>query len=412
MCPYHPEQTFGTREMYSEHIAQRHSERQDKLLKLDEIDKNAQLTPRPQSGCPLCSYEAETWVDMDKHLAFHLETLALLSLPLATGLERDDVRMESLQLEGGEDDVMQLLDGNAAGVLSSLFKTEGELVDEDGNQLPQGERITLAALEDLDSKTLALASEDSTDWLWDAATGTLQKTPIDAKGLSWAAENGHEAIVKLLLETGKVDVDLKDSGGETPLLKAAGSGHEAVVKLLLEKGAQLETKSSSGRTPLSWAAGGGHLTVVERLLQEKTEVNAAAGYSGGRTALQAAAEGGHLAVVERLLQEKVEVNAAAGEDNRRTALQAAAGGGHLAVVERLLQEKAEANAAAVGYGGRTALQAAAGGGHLAVVERLLQEKAEVNAAAGEDGGRTALQAAAGRGHLAVMECLHQAGAVN
>jgi ankyrin repeat protein len=29
--------------------------------------------------------------------------------------------------------------------------------------------------------------------------------------LSWAAGNGHEAVVKLLLETGKADVDSKDS---------------------------------------------------------------------------------------------------------------------------------------------------------------------------------------------------------
>jgi hypothetical protein len=28
--------------------------------------------------------------------------------------------------------------------------------------------------------------------------------------LWWAAENGHEAVVKLLLETGKVEADLKD----------------------------------------------------------------------------------------------------------------------------------------------------------------------------------------------------------
>jgi len=30
--------------------------------------------------------------------------------------------------------------------------------------------------------------------------------------LSWAAERGHEAVVKLLLKTGKVDVNLKDKG--------------------------------------------------------------------------------------------------------------------------------------------------------------------------------------------------------
>jgi ankyrin repeat protein len=50
--------------------------------------------------------------------------------------------------------------------------------------------------------------------------------------LSWAAQNGHEAVVKLLLETGKVDVDSKDSGGRTPLSWAAQNKREAIVKLL------------------------------------------------------------------------------------------------------------------------------------------------------------------------------------
>jgi ankyrin repeat protein len=43
----------------------------------------------------------------------------------------------------------------------------------------------------------------------------------------------YEAVVKLLLATGKVDVDTKDSVyGRTPLSRAAENGHEAVVKLL------------------------------------------------------------------------------------------------------------------------------------------------------------------------------------
>jgi ankyrin repeat protein len=33
--------------------------------------------------------------------------------------------------------------------------------------------------------------------------------------------------------------------GQTPLLYAAEEGHEAVVKLLLEKGAELETESNA-----------------------------------------------------------------------------------------------------------------------------------------------------------------------
>ena len=50
-------------------------------------------------------------------------------------------------------------------------------------------------------------------------------------------EGGHEAVVKLLLATGKVDVDSKDTEyDQTPLSWAAAGGHEAVVKLLLDTG--------------------------------------------------------------------------------------------------------------------------------------------------------------------------------
>jgi hypothetical protein len=85
---------------------------------------------------------------------------------------------------------------------------------------------------------------------------------VDAKDdngwtpLSWAAERGHEAVVKLLLGTGKVDVDAKDEEyGWTPLSLAAENGHEAVVQLLLGTGkVDIDTKDNDGRTPLSWAA--------------------------------------------------------------------------------------------------------------------------------------------------------------
>ena len=43
------------------------------------------------------------------------------------------------------------------------------------------------------------------------------------------------------------------------------NGHEAVVKLLLEKGAELESKDRDGRTPLSWAAENGQEAVVKLL---------------------------------------------------------------------------------------------------------------------------------------------------
>jgi ankyrin repeat protein len=55
--------------------------------------------------------------------------------------------------------------------------------------------------------------------------------------------------VKLLLEKG-AELETRDNKyGQTPLLHAAKNGHEAAVKLLLES-AELESKDNSGRTPL------------------------------------------------------------------------------------------------------------------------------------------------------------------
>ncbi|KAF1995099.1 ankyrin, partial [Amniculicola lignicola CBS 123094] len=82
-------------------------------------------------------------------------------------------------------------------------------------------------------------------------------------GSPWS---GHDVVVKLLLDTGKVDPDLKDKYGWTPLSRAAWNGHKAVVKLLLDTGkvdANLEDKN--GWTPLFRAAENGHGEVVKLL---------------------------------------------------------------------------------------------------------------------------------------------------
>jgi ankyrin repeat protein len=50
--------------------------------------------------------------------------------------------------------------------------------------------------------------------------------------LSLAARSGHEAIVKLILETGVADVTMQDNEGMTALDWADSYYHEAVSKLL------------------------------------------------------------------------------------------------------------------------------------------------------------------------------------
>jgi ankyrin repeat protein len=47
-----------------------------------------------------------------------------------------------------------------------------------------------------------------------------------------AAGSGHEAVVKQLLATKRVDLNSKNKAGRTPLWWAAKNAHEEVVKLL------------------------------------------------------------------------------------------------------------------------------------------------------------------------------------
>ena len=76
--------------------------------------------------------------------------------------------------------------------------------------------------------------------------------------LSHAASNGHEGVVKMLLEQEQVNPDISGSCGRTPLSFAASFGHEQVVEMLLgREDVDPNKPNSSGLTPLAYAACGG-----------------------------------------------------------------------------------------------------------------------------------------------------------
>ena len=79
-----------------------------------------------------------------------------------------------------------------------------------------------------------------------------------------AAYFGVVELIKELLASNKHDIDLKDSGKNTPMEYAAHNGHETMVKLLLEKGADV---NQGGRydNALQAASAGGHKAVVNAL---------------------------------------------------------------------------------------------------------------------------------------------------
>ena len=115
----------------------------------------------------------------------------------------------------------------------------------------------------------------------------MRDTRNGRTALSWAAGSGHQGTVRLFLDPPSINFgrigrmwgipqvasalfgrksvnpDGLDAGGRTPLSWAAENGHDGVVKLLLEwEDVSSNRLDSHGRGPLSWAARNGHYAVV------------------------------------------------------------------------------------------------------------------------------------------------------
>jgi len=92
------------------------------------------------------------------------------------------------------------------------------------------------------------------------------------RALALAAQLGHAAIVRLLLDAGE-NPDRYNPDGihshSTPLHQAALAGHRALVELLVERGARLDVKDTIYQsTPMGWAAHA-EQTEIEKFLRSK-----------------------------------------------------------------------------------------------------------------------------------------------
>ena len=87
-----------------------------------------------------------------------------------------------------------------------------------------------------------------------------------------ASYKGHLQVVLYLLRRG-VDVNVRDSGKDTPFLLASWQGHTDVAQCLLEHGADMELRDQFDKTPLILAVENGSLDAVQFLLEHHADVN-------------------------------------------------------------------------------------------------------------------------------------------
>lgn len=207
-------------------------------------------------------------------------------------------------------------------------------------------------------------------------TDNADVNAVDSNGwapLHWAADNGCDGILEVLLRCGEILVDKIDNDGCTALHHAARNGHATSAEMLVMGGTDVDQLSTGmiGRAPIHVAAWHGHAEVVSTLLVCGSDLSLTDSTTG-------------LAAIHY-----------AARHNQARALQALIDGG--CDVDQMTKD------------GRTALHEAALVGSETCIELLLKAGADLELKTTDLFGRTALHCAAYKGHTQALAMLVKAG---
>ncbi|KAF9731964.1 ankyrin repeat protein [Paraphaeosphaeria minitans] len=132
-----------------------------------------------------------------------------------------------------------------------------------------------------------------------------QQTPLHKwSALHCCVSRGRLKCLKALLAFpgGKLDIDIVNVDGRTPLHEAVRRSRTAIVKALADKGAAVDTRDSQKRTPFLDAAKAGKLDMVKKLREKGADVDQVSGVNGW-SALHEAANKNYVEVARYLVGE-------------------------------------------------------------------------------------------------------------
>ena len=217
---------------------------------------------------------------------------------------------------------------------------------------------------------------------------------------------GNIEVVKQHLDA-EVDVNAKNSDGESPLQLAAQVGKKEIIELLISKGADINTKDDFGWTPVTEAAREGHKGIVQLLISHGAILNTMDKF--GISALHFAAARGHKEIVQLLISKRIDVNiksdASTALDIAKTPLDLAVQHQRKETVELLRKHGAKTSEE---FKAEESIHEAIHYENIEAVKQHLAAGTDVNAKTGS--GWTSLHYAAREGHKEITDLLLTNGA--
>ena len=191
--------------------------------------------------------------------------------------------------------------------------------------------------------------------------------------LMLAVESMNHEMVELLLSLGIHDLNMINSAGTSPIMRAAASNQVMVLNSLINKGALVNRADKDGMTPLHYAVLGDGLAATSLLLRNKAKINAQ--MKNGMRPVSLAAAQGNLKTFSSLAEAGAELRYL--DKEGRSLLHVAAFGNNADLINEIIKHKNSPEVDSISSSGMTPLMLAVKFLKFEAVRALLKNGASV-----------------------------------